>query len=268
MALLTFERKEIKYIITKEQKEEILKRLSNYITLDEYASNKGTYEVFNLYFDNCDNDIIRYNNSKPKYKEKFRVRAYSKLINEDSIVYLEIKKKFKGYGNKRRVSMKYRDYLNFINQDFKKRESELFVDYYQRIKKIEYLDKDGKEKYLENQILKEILYLFYLNDLKPACFISSIRNAYFDSLNNDIRITFDQDIIVRGDNVSFDFFDGKRLLDENHIIMEIKISNAMPLYLVNVLSDLKIYSQGFSKYGKFFEREQMIKKLNIEEFLY
>ena len=268
MALLTFERKEIKYIITKEQKDEIIKRLSDYITIDEYASNKGIYEVFNLYFDNDNNDIIRYNNSKPKYKEKFRVRTYSKLINYDSIIYLEIKKKFKGYGNKRRVSMKYRDYLKFINQDFKKKENENFIDYYQRIEKIEYFDKDGKKKYLENQILKEIIYLFYLNDLKPACFISSIRNAYFDSLNNDIRITFDQDIIIRREKVSFDLFDGKRLLDENHIIMEIKISNAMPLYLVNVLSDLKIYSQGFSKYGKVFEREQMIENLNIEEFLY
>ena len=50
--------------------------------------------------------------------------------------------------------------------------------------------------------------------------------------------------------------------------MEIKILHAMPLYLVEVLSDLKIYSQGFSKFGKTYEREQKIKNLDIEYFLY
>lgn len=268
MALLTFERKEIKYIITKEQKEEIIKRLQDYLIVDEYASNKGTYRVFTLYFDNNNDDIIRYNNSKPRLKEKFRVRTYQDDINANSIVYLEIKKKFKGFGNKRRISMKYSSYQDFINQDFKRLDNEKFDDYYARIKKITYLDKNKGLDYLKNRIEKEIIYYFYLNNVKPRCYIGCSRTAYFDKLDNDIRITFDTDIVVRREDVCFENKAGEKLLDDNHIIMEIKILHAMPLYLVEVLSDLKIYSQGFSKFGKTYEREQKIKNLDVEYFLY
>lgn len=39
--------------------------------------------------------MIRNSIEKPKYKEKFRVRGYRE-INEDSEIFLEIKKKFDG----------------------------------------------------------------------------------------------------------------------------------------------------------------------------
>ena len=268
MALLTFERKEIKYLITKQQKDEIIKRLNDKITLDEYASNKGTYQVFSLYFDNDNNDIIRYNLSKPKLKEKFRVRCYQNDVTNDMKVFLEIKRKFKGFGNKRRISMRYSEYQDFISQDFSKHENEKFEDYYYRIKKINYLNEDGNFNYLRNQIEKEIIYYFYINNANPKCYIESIRNAYFDNNDGNIRITFDSNIIVRREDVCFENKNGDKLLDDNHMIMEIKVLHAIPLYIVNVLSDLKIYPQGFSKYGKVYERELKIKNLNLEDYLY
>jgi len=42
----------------------------------------------------------------------------------------------------------------------------------------------------------------------------------------------------------------KKILDTNEKLMEIKIPNAMPTWLANILSSLEIYPTSFSKYGR------------------
>lgn len=43
------------------------------------------------------------------------------------------------------------------------------------------------------------------------------------------------------------------LLDPDLYLMEIKVPSAYPLWLVEILSDLKIYPSSFSKYGSVYE---------------
>ena len=42
---------------------------------------------------------------------------------------------------------------------------------------------------------------------------------------------------------------GENIIDKDLCIMEIKALNAMPIWLVEVLNELKIYPSSFSKYG-------------------
>ncbi|SHJ59205.1 VTC domain-containing protein [Geosporobacter subterraneus DSM 17957] len=44
---------------------------------DKYNKAQEFYTISNLYYDTKDNHLIRNSLSKPKYKEKLRIRAYS-----------------------------------------------------------------------------------------------------------------------------------------------------------------------------------------------
>ena len=47
--------------------------------------------------------------------------------------------------------------------------------------------------------------------------------------------------------------DGDLLLPEGYAILELKVQDAMPLWLTKALSDGKIYKTSFSKYGAAYQ---------------
>ena len=91
-----FKRYELKYMLTTEQKERVLAAMTPYMKLDKY----GRTTIRNLYFDTDTYLLIRRSIEKPTYKEKLRIRSYNKA-DADSIVFVELKKKYKGVVYKR-----------------------------------------------------------------------------------------------------------------------------------------------------------------------
>ena len=83
-----FKRYELKYMLTTEQKERVLAAMTPYMKLDKY----GRTTIRNLYFDTDTYLLIRRSIEKPTYKEKLRIRSYSKA-DADSTVFVELKKK-------------------------------------------------------------------------------------------------------------------------------------------------------------------------------
>ena len=71
----TFQRFEIKFLLSKEQKEAVLEAMKPYMKADSY----GNSTIRNIYFDKPDFLLIRHSLDKPIYKEKLRVRSYKKL---------------------------------------------------------------------------------------------------------------------------------------------------------------------------------------------
>ena len=61
-----FKRYEIKYMMTKQQKEQLLKVMAEHMALDEY----GRTTICNLYFDTDSYRLIRRSIEKPAYKER------------------------------------------------------------------------------------------------------------------------------------------------------------------------------------------------------
>ena len=98
-----FKRYERKYIITPEQYEGLMPLIDEYMRGDEY----GRSTICNIYFDTPSHMLIRNSIDKPVYKEKLRLRSYG-VPDQDSNVFIEIKKKFKGIVYKRRINMTYR----------------------------------------------------------------------------------------------------------------------------------------------------------------
>ena len=136
MAIKSFKRFEKKFIITKEQYDKLTQILSNYMNLDKYCKEGKNYNIYNIYYDTLNNDVIRHSISKPYYKEKLRLRSYKIPNSLEDKVFLELKKKINGIVNKRRVVMTLGEVYDFLESGKKP----MFDNYENKqvIKEIEY----------------------------------------------------------------------------------------------------------------------------------
>lgn len=219
-----FKRVEKKYLLTQKQRNELMEKLGDRIEEDIY----GQYSISNIYFDTADNELIRESLDKPVYKEKLRLRSYGTPQGSDN-VFLEMKKKWKGVVYKRRVEFPYRVAMDYI-------------------------EKGIYPKEYDCQILKEIDYMIKYHGLKPDTFLAYDRRAYVVSEDKNIRFTIDERIRSRKHDLKLSAGDkGKLLLDEGMSLLEIKAPAALPLWFVQILSELEIFSTSFSKYGRVYQ---------------
>ncbi len=220
----SFERVEKKYLMSKEQFEAFLKRTEDKITLDQY----GLHTICNLYYDTDTYDLIRYSISKPKYKEKLRLRSYG-IPKKDSMVFVELKKKWNGVVFKRRTSMSLT-------------EAQSYLDCGVRTNKC-------------SQIIREIDYFLDYYHPEAKLFLAYDRLAFFSNEDSNVRITVDQNIRSRTTDLDLSLGDyGEYLIKEEAYLMEIKVPGVFPLWLANILSELKIYPISFSKYGNIYQK--------------
>lgn len=221
MAVQTvFARYELKYLLTSQQKEKVLNEISSYMSLDKY----GRTTIRNLYYDTEDYLLIRRSIEKPAYKEKLRIRSYSQTDSE-SAVFVELKKKYDGVVYKRRMVMPNRDAMAWLAGE--------------------------GQCGAGIQIAEEINYFKRLyGTLRPTVFLSYEREAYYCNDGSDFRVTFDDTILCRQEDLSLtsDVY-GSEILPEGMTLMEIKCSGGIPLWMTRILSREKIYKTSFSKYG-------------------
>ena len=229
MAKLMFRRLEKKYLLTDWQREQFEQRIKPYVVEDEY----GRYTLANLYFDNDCFESIRRSMEKPVFKEKMRLRAYG-TPGPDDPVFWELKKKYKKVGYKRRMSTTCREMEAYLNQ--------------------------GTPLSQGGQTFKELDYELHRQNLRPRIYLAYDRVAYYDKNDRNVRITFDENIRYRWDHLDLTYGDegctfypmeGKHLL-------ELKVNEGMPLWLAHLLTELKIFPVPFSKYGKIFEKENVL----------
>ncbi len=213
MSQLVFNRYEYKYIISRFKAARLMDVLNKHLELDSYCQEHGYYLINNEYVDTINNDLISKSITKPLYKHKFRIRSYGE--NSD-LVFFEIKKKYLGLVNKRRCELSYDEAKKLLNkQDLNKDENE--------------------------QIIKEIKYLMSHDDYEIKNKISYKRVAYM-SHDKELRISFDYDINSLTN----------QLLKSDQMLLEIKTSMAIPLWLVLELNELNIQRTSYSKYGTDF----------------
>ena len=98
-------------------------------------------------------------------------------------------------------------------------------------------------------------------------FVSYERDSFRGLEDPGLRLTLDRDILWRicGLHLRLGAW-GEPLLKEGETLMEIKISNAMPLWLSSALSDIRIFPLSYSKYGRAYQ--QMEKEMIREDRRY
>lgn len=226
-----FKRYEIKYLLNQQQFETLRTHLKGYMAMDSY----GMHTICNVYFDTDQYTLIRNSLEKPIYKEKIRLRSYG-IPKKGDLVFIEIKKKFDGIVYKRRVEMTLEEARNYCQAGIHPAE--------------------------DNQIVREIDWFMKFYRPKPKAFIAYDRLAFFGNDNSELRMTFDQNIRARSNQLDLTQGDwGSSILQPGLILMEIKISEGAPLWLSHLLCEMNLFPTSFSKYGSCY------KELLFPEFL-
>ena len=173
----------------------------------------GESTICNIYYDTPDYLLVRRSLERPVYKEKIRMRSYGPAYGSDS-VFLELKKKYDGVVYKRRIS----------------------------------LPLDQAEAYMhgetampsDTQIGREIDWFCHSYD----------RNAWFDRIDPELRLTFDRNILWQTEDCSLSALPcGHSILGAGESLLEIKTASAIPMWLVSLLNEAEIRKTSFSKYG-------------------
>lgn len=221
-----FNRFEKKYLLDEDMYRRVRARLDEYMVPDAYSKGDGSYLVNNIYLDTEDHWFIRDSLQKPRYKEKLRLRYYGEE-DSHSAMFFEIKKKINRRVSKRRVRTTFEDAMEFI-------ETHNSPDFSPQ----------------NRQINNEIRHILEQKDPKPKVALFYDRKAFFLPQDKDLRITFDYNI--RGRRTDVDFSHGSYgafILPPEKYIMEVKVSNAYPLWLAHVFSELGVNRISYSKYG-------------------
>lgn len=217
-----FCRKELKFLVDEDQRRQLEAVFAQRMIPDKF----GHSSIRNIYYDTSDFRLIRHSLEKPVYKEKLRLRCYG----DSKEVFLEVKKKFKGVVYKRRIALT-------------ECEAEAFMEFRGSIP--------------DTQIGREMVYFrdFY-RELKPQVYLSYERDAWFSKDDPGLRVTIDNQIRYRYSELHLDQAPGGReILPPGLSLMEVKAENAIPVWLMALLAQLKISKISFSKYGRAYLME-------------
>lgn len=218
-----FCRREIKFLITDEQRQLLEAEMVRHMEPDLYAHSS----IRNIYYDTPDFRLIRRSLEHPVYKEKIRLRCYG---SDEQEVFLEMKKKFDGIVYKRRMVLPEKEAEDFMA---------------------------GQGSLPDTQIGRELTYFwdFYQN-LRPQVFLRYERDSWRGLEDPSLRITLDNEIFYRSVHLHLhEGSDGEAILEPGYSLMEVKAENTIPLWLTELLSRLRINKTSFSKYGRAYERE-------------
>ena len=220
---MVFKRYEIKYLMDRRQRDAVLKAMEPYMSIDKY----GHSSIRNIYYDTPNFQLIRESLEKPVYKEKLRVRSYGRAAAGDP-VFVELKKKYQDVVYKRRISLP-------------QAQAEACLDRRMHLP--------------DSQIGREISYaLEFYRELESAVFLSYEREAFYERDGGDFRVTFDENIRYRQVELTLDSDPwGKAILQPDQVLMELKTSGGLPLWMVHTLSQLNIFKTSFSKYGTAYQ---------------
>jgi hypothetical protein len=235
----SFERYEFKYLLKNKQRYQIESDISNFMKLDNFALEKKGYFVRSLYFDD-DQSTEYYNKTDGMLiRKKFRLRTYSKYLNNDIPIYMEIK----GRNNQR---------------TFKNRT------------KIDYNDLALYEQCeLENLIKKkdviniEFLFQIFRRSIKPKIVTDYWRSPYISYDDGNFRLTFDNQNTIKKTNKLFNNQeDYRRSVLPGYSILEIKFDRRIPKWFHRIIQNYNLNRMSISKFCMGMEKADIA--INLE----
>lgn len=239
-----FSRYEIKFLITKEQQEIIKSGFGGKMKPDEYNVGGKLYTIMNLYYDTPSDDLVSAGlKHRDQYRYKIRLRSYDPKL---PTAFLEIKKKVMGLVNKRR-SLIYID------------DADPFLIHHKPVR---------KAKFIKRQIINELDEIAHETVLLPKVVLCYDREAFFgtDPADGDLRVTFDTNIRARRNDLDLRLGSyGERILDDDRILMEVKVEHSVPFWLARLLSRAEARKVRFSKYGTEYRKYILEKKRQRED---
>lgn len=248
-------RLEYKYLIPVSEFQNIKDKISPYLALDKniIKNNFSDYTVRSLYFDT---PKLKYYIEKVegiKVRKKVRIRVYDNY-SEDTIAFLEIKRKNENYVSKSRAPLLYRDLESLFRTS---KMADLIIS------------NNQYGNTVENA--KKFLFYYIHDNLQPTSLITYEREAYFSKFNNNLRITFDKNLRFLSSVNYRSIFEEKKLKGalKDKIIIEIKFNHSIPVWLRNIIIKYELNRTAVSKYvicmdeDKEYDRTSKFKNLRL-----
>lgn len=184
----------------------------------------GVHGLSALYFDTDDFELIREFQTDGPYQELFRMRT-SEVLMKESLVSMEIIKRFEGRASQRHVLIPYVNAQSYL------------LDYRQYV----------NEQSIEAQISREIEYLVGGKSLAPKVVISSDRLIMNCTKKVPLEVEFDFNIRWRTSD--FDLRKGNygEFVDPTlNVLMTIKSDGSYPGWFSELLQQLDVQPSTFS----------------------
>lgn len=169
--------------------------------------------------------------SKKNSREKLRMRIYDRQPSASSQAFLEIKKK------ENKIGYKYRLISNPLS-----------VTHYIETGLADATIQDESVAAALDTLRKRY------GALRPKMYIYYDRVSYKGMDDKRIRLTVDKNLLYREEQVeAIDQRYGHYLLSPDSHIMEIKVPEQQPQWLIDLLQKYQIEKQSFSKYGNAYK---------------
>lgn len=234
--LTKFKRIEQKYILTLEQKSQLLTLLEDEISPDEHGKNGGNYRLESCYYDTADLLFYQEKMDKKEFRKKIRIRRYvdeHAIFDENSQVFIEIKERKWEITEKRRVAMSYLEAKNFLEKK---------------------IVPNHNEK--DREIIAEITEIVTKFDLFPQTITEYNRQAFFGkNSKNGLRLTFDTAVNYKSSETHLgknSLADGK-IIDSGLVILEMKALGNFPEHILQFFEKNNITPARMSKYATSIE---------------
>lgn len=231
-ATRSFNRFELKYLISLQKAEKFKLDLESFMIADEYGSNQGHYDITNLYYDSPELRCYWEKENGVRIRRKLRLRKYGNdtLITEDTPIFMEIKQRVNRVIQKRRAVLPYGEALRLCN------------------------DRQLPEEYApeDKEVIEEIYAFLWQYNLRPISMIRYHRQAFMGtSYDAGLRITFDTELACQSHSLHLhEAFAGQRMFPVNMTVMEIKINDRMPIWLSELIAHHNLEVDRISKYSR------------------
>ncbi len=233
------ERREYKYCIDARTAAGIRAAIQPFCGLDPWAAGDPSrcYTIDSLYFDTSDLSLFWANDHEQVDRIKMRIRGYPHAPN--SPLFFEVKRRINDVISKSRGKVSRSQWVDLMRDPAAPIPANI----------------TGKDRWAVERFMS----LARSMHLRPVTLVRYQREPYFSRIDDYARVTFDTHIRAQAmDRLSFDAPDrGWRALDDavtqrsmsSLIVLELKFTTHVPIWLVNIVHRFGLVRGSFSKYG-------------------
>jgi hypothetical protein len=238
-AIRTFNRFELKYLLSLQQATRIKTSLQRYLVPDEHGQNNGRYTLSSLYYDSPNLRCYRENQDGLKFRRKLRIRRYETgaVFTDESPVFLEIKQRYDHITQKRRAVLPYHEALRLCN------------------------DRQIPDHGPGDKALIEEIYVFlWQYNLRPVRIVRYDRQAFTGTeYHSGLRVTFDTSLSFKAHQLHLHEQPSVLpMLPAGSVVMEIKVNERIPFWLTDMIAAHDLQRVGVSKYCRSIEAARNI----------
>ena len=227
---------ENKYLVPVKELANFRDAIRPFVKPDGYMRpDDNEYRVHSIYYDTASFAFYHQKIAGIQHRTKVRVRGYNE-VNDDSPVFLEIKRKDDAIVSKYRAPVLFKN----IDELFATRDIKRFV-----------LNGNGNPR--SHDDASRFFYQVYRHSLMPIVNVHYNREAYYYTFDRSVRITFDKNVrsTLHTDFRNLFCEASARASLQGNFILEVKYCDTfrnMPLWLEDILGRFRLKRSALSKY--------------------